>query len=91
MRKISKKGFEWDFSPLVKKDFKKERKEIEKAYFDFRDKWKNNSDYLKNPEVLKKALDEYNNLMENYFWGGSEGYYYNLKQKQEETHRISLI
>ena len=75
---------EWNFDALLKTDFKKERKEIEKAHFDFRDKWKNNSDYLKKPEVLKNALDEYNNLFENYYGGGSEGYYYWLKQEQEE-------
>ncbi len=66
-------------------NFSKERKEIEKAYFSFRDKWKNNSNYLKNSEVLKIALDELNSLIENYFWGGSEGYYFYLKQKQDEN------
>ena len=75
---------EWNFDALLKTDFEKERKEIEKAHLSFRDKWKNNSDYLEKPEVLKKALDEYNALVENYFYGGSEGYYYYLKQKQEE-------
>ncbi len=66
-------------------NFSKERKEIEKAHLGFRDKWKNNSEHLKNPEVLKNALEEYNSLIENYFLGGSEGYYYWLKQAQEEN------
>ncbi len=76
---------EWNFDALLKTDFSKERKEIEKAHLGFRDKWKNNSEHLKNPEVLKNALEEYNNLIENYYGEGSEGYYYWLKQEQDEN------
>lgn len=76
---------EWNFDALLKTDFNEERKEIEKAHLEFRDKWKNNSEHLKNPEVLKNALEEYNNLIENYYGGGSEGYYYWLKQEQDEN------
>lgn len=73
---------EWDFSELTKIDFTEERKKIEKAYTDFRDKWKNNLEYLEKPEILKKALDEYENLERNFL--GNEGYYYHLLREKEQ-------
>lgn len=76
---------EWDFSELTKSDFSEERKKIEKAFLNFRDKWKNNSEYLEKPEVLKEALDEYNEILENQVHCGSEGYYYFLRSEIEEN------
>lgn len=76
---------EWDFGPLLKEDFSEKRKEIEKAYFSFRDKWKNNSEYLENAEVLKEALDEYENIQRNFFEGGDEFYYLWLKTQLDES------
>jgi len=76
---------EWNFEPLLKEDFSEARKKIENAYLNFRDKWKNNQDYLEKPEVLKEALDEYNDILENYIYCGSEGYYYHLRAEVEEN------
>ena len=75
---------EWDFEPLLKKDFKEEREKIKKAYFGFRDKWKENKGYLEKPEVLKEAMDEYENLLKHYSGGGDEGYYYHLREEKEQ-------
>src|SRR3989338_3519996 len=74
---------EWNFDILLKTDFEKERKEIEKAYLSFRDKWKNNSEHLKKPEILKEALDQYENLSKNY--SSSETYYYYLRGEKEQN------
>jgi oligoendopeptidase F len=73
---------EWDFGHLLKEDFLEERKKIEKAYNNFRDKWKNNLGYLEKPEVLKEALDEYENLVKNY--KSAEDYYFHLSEEKNQ-------
>ena len=75
---------EWDFKNLIM-DFEKEQKEIKKKFFDFRDKWKNSDGYLKDPEKLKEALDEYENLVKNCAGGGNQGFYLNLMQEKYQN------
>ncbi|MEK6933869.1 MAG: hypothetical protein AABW75_03265 [Nanoarchaeota archaeon] len=57
---------EWDLSPIFlgNEDLKIEiyRREIENKVKNFVDKWKNREDYLKNPEILKEALEEFDGL-----------------------------
>jgi oligoendopeptidase F len=76
---------EWDFGPLLKKDFSGERETIRKAYLKFRDKWKNNPKYIEEPEILREALDEYENLQRFYHYGGDEYYFYWLKSQINQT------
>lgn len=76
---------EWDFLPLLEKDFEKERKEIEQAHLDFNKKWFGNKDYLEKLEVLKEALNDYESLVRNFSGAGNQGYYYELRQYQNEN------
>lgn len=79
------KSTEWDFGPLEKgESFEEKRKEWEEATEKFISKWKNRGDYLENPDVLKEALDEYNEWCENYGTSGDEVYYYSLKNHQNQ-------
>ncbi len=79
----------WNLKPLFKSDndpnIEKQRKVIQKKAYAFINKWKNRSDYLKNPQILKKALDEYEYLIRNYGTSGNEGFYFWLKSQQNQT------
>jgi len=78
---------EWDFANLQNYDWKKKREEIKKAYLGFRDKYRENKDYLKKPEALKVALDEFENLQRNFSGGQDEGYSCALKIDLDETNK----
>lgn len=79
----------WDLSPLLSSDndpkIKTKRAEIEKEYTKFISKWQKRNDYLKEPKVLKRALDEYENLLA--FWGdgGDEYYYFELRSALDQN------
>ncbi len=79
----------WDLSPLLKSDndliIKKQRKIIKEQNYKFINKWNKRSDYLTDPKILKQALDEYNDLQTYYAAGGNEGYYFGLRESQEQT------
>lgn len=79
----------WDLSPLGSGDddprFAKEREIIEKANRDFAERWRGRSDYLENPELLRKALDEYERIARDLGTSGNEGYYVALRTAQDET------
>jgi len=83
------KKTEWDLSPLFKGDddseMDKKRKEVEEKSYAFINKWKNRSDYLEKPEVLKEALDEYEKLQRDYGCDGGEGYYFHLRSTQDQS------
>lgn len=82
----------WDLAPLYSSDtdshIPKDRKTIEDKTKAFITKWKERDDWLKNPTVLKEALDEYNEWIEHYAGGGKEGYYFDLRFSldQNNTH-----
>ncbi len=80
---------EWDLNPLFKNDndpkIKKRRQFIGRESQKFINKWKNRGDYLKNPVVLKQALDEYERWKKNCSGGGMEEYYFWLKSEKNET------
>lgn len=79
----------WNLTPLFKNDddpqIEKERKLITKKNYAFINKWKNRTDYLENPAILKEALDEYEVLARKYVGGGNEGYYFGLRSAQDEN------
>ncbi|MCX8069629.1 MAG: M3 family oligoendopeptidase, partial [Thermodesulfovibrionales bacterium] len=75
--------YEWDFSHIYKseEDYEISRKAIIDANYSFINKWKERKDYLSDPEVMKEALYEYDNLLTHYGTDGDEGYYYWLKSQ----------
>jgi oligoendopeptidase F len=77
----------WDFSPLLKSEseIEPELEKVKKANLEFVKKWSSRNDYLKDPKVLKQALDEYENLMRNYGNSGGPGYYFSTKYQIDQT------
>jgi len=72
-----------DQDPQMEKDFEKNIKQN----YTFINKWRNRSDYLKDPKILKEALDEYNELVEKYGIGGSVDYYLSLRNLQDQNNK----
>ncbi len=77
----------WNLADLFEKDddpaIEKYKRSIEAAYKKFINDWKNRTDYLENPSVLKTALDEYELLVREYGGGGKLGYYLSLRTSQD--------
>lgn len=63
MDKLNVIKTEWDLTPLLDGDddsrIEEKRKEIEQHVKNFVEKWRNREDYLRKPEVLREALDDY--------------------------------
>src|SRR3990167_6468937 len=81
--------YKWDLSPLFKSDtdpkIKKERYILQKKAYSFISKWKDRIDYLEDPKVLKEALDEYENWVHYFGAEGDQGYYFGLRNAQDEN------
>ncbi|HMK57104.1 MAG TPA: M3 family oligoendopeptidase [Dissulfurispiraceae bacterium] len=79
----------WDLTPLYDSDdasyIDTDRKKLEKKCYRFINAWRDRKDYLEDPAVLKKALDEYERLMRNYGADGNEGYYFWLRTQQDQN------
>lgn len=73
--------FDGDDDPKIEQ----KRRLVEKKSYAFINKWKNRSDYLKNPAVLKKAMTEYEHWKKLYGSDGDEGYYYWLRTTQDQN------
>lgn len=69
-----------DDDPKIAQDLK----EVENAIIVFSNKWKKRQDYLKDPAMMKIALDEYEKLMANYGTSGNVGFYWGLRACQDE-------
>lgn len=86
---MSKIQTNWDLNPLFKSDNDKQmavqRKAVAKANTSFIKKWKGREDYLTNPAVLVKALDEFETLNRLYGSDGGEGYYFSLRSAQDQN------
>lgn len=89
MKKTERPKYIWDLSHLFKGDddpeIEKKLKEVEKAGGRFINKWKNRTDYLKDPAVLRKALDEYVVWKSNHGTDGTPGYYFWLRTQQDQN------
>ena len=85
----SKKVHEWDLRPMFANDndskLIKKKRELKRESYKFINKWKNRTDYLKNPRILKKALDEYSLWRSKYDTGGEVEYYFMLRKYQEQS------
>ena len=79
----------WNLSALFKSDddseMEKKRKIVLEKSYAFINKWKDRIDYLENPEVLKQALDEYEEWSRKYGSSGDEGYYFHLRSAQDQN------
>lgn len=78
----------WNLGLLYKKDndpnIKKDRVKVAKINKAFNEKWRKRKDYLKNPKVLRQALDEMDQIAKNYGLSGKYGYYFSLRSAQEQ-------
>jgi len=63
----------------------KDKKIVSEKSSGFIDKWKDRNDYLKDPSVLKKALDEYEYLNRNFGTSGNAGFYFELKSSLDQN------
>ncbi len=79
----------WNLTPLFLRDndphMPKKRQTVYKKSYDFINKWKKKTDYLTNIHVLKTALDEFEEWMKVYAYGGDEMYYFDLRTAQDEN------
>ncbi|MBI2452033.1 hypothetical protein HYV50_03060 [Candidatus Pacearchaeota archaeon] len=84
----------WDLSPLLESDddpkIEKIREQIKNSVDTFVSKWKNNDSYLKNPELLKKSLEEYEKIRANNTSGDDgagtiDSFYFWLRMRQDQN------
>ena len=66
-------------------DLEKDKKIVSEKSSGFIDKWKDRNDYLKDPSVLKTALDEYEYLNGNFGTSGNAGFYFELKSSLDQN------
>ena len=91
MTKLKIKQTTWNLKPLFKSDsdpeMAKQRKVVEKESYKFINKWKDRDDYLKDPKILKQALDEYEKWQRFYSVDGNEGTYFHLRREQDQNNK----
>ena len=79
----------WNLAPLFKSDrsplMEGKRKIVEQKSYEFINAWKDRSDYLENPVVLRQALDQYEAWKRAYGTDGDEGYYFWLRTQQDQN------
>jgi len=79
----------WDLSILYSGDddpkIDEDLRTLEQKNYVFVEKWKDREDYLKDPKVLKAALDEYEELERLWGTGGAPEYYFSMRQHQDQT------
>jgi len=79
----------WDLNKLFKNDddpgIEEDRKTVEQKSYAFINKWKNRKDYLKEPAVLRQALDEYEAWKRTYGTDGNAGYYFWLRTQVDRN------
>ncbi len=83
------KQITWNFKQLFEGDndpqTEEKRRKVEQKSYEFINRWKNRKDYLRDPAILKQALDEYEEWKRNYGADGSEGYYFWLRTMQDQN------
>ncbi len=86
---MKKSEMTWDLSPLYKSDtdknILKDRKKSEENIKKFVEKYRKDKKHLKNPKALLKALQEYEQLDLDNGIAVKEGYYFSLRQAQNQT------
>ena len=80
---------DWDLSPLFAGDddprMELKRKIVARKGREFITTWKDRTDYLEDPAVLRLALDQYEAWKRLYGPDGDEGYYFWLRTQQDQT------
>jgi oligoendopeptidase F len=61
------------------------RKVVEQKSYEFINAWKDRTDYLEDPVVLRRALDHYEAWKRRYGTDGDEGYYFWLRTQQDQN------
>ena len=79
----------WNLKPLFLGDndprIEKSRKLVEKKSHAFINAWKDRTDYLEDPVILRRALDQYESWKRQYGTDGDEGYYFWLRTHQDQN------
>jgi oligoendopeptidase F len=79
----------WNLKPLFAGDndprIEVKRKLVEKKSAAFINAWKDRTDYLEDPAVLRQALDQYEAWKRQYGTDGDEGYYFWLRTQQDQN------
>jgi oligoendopeptidase F len=73
--------FESDDSPEIQAN----RKKVRAAADAFVSKWRDDKRYLRDPLVLRKALDDYEKWSRFFGYDGNEGYYFWLRTSQDQN------
>lgn len=78
----------WNLTPLFEGDddprIEEKRNLLEQKSYAFINTWKDRKDYLEDPDVLRRALDEYEAWNRDYGTDGDEGYYFMLRSQQDQ-------
>ncbi len=61
------------------------RKRVEKKSYEFINAWKDRTDYLEDPAILRQALDQYEFWKRQDYTDGDEGYYFWLRIHQDQN------
>lgn len=83
------KKYAWNLSPLFASDddpgIEREQKRVLRESRRFIRSWKDRTDYLRDPRVLKRALDDYERWQRTSGTDGSAGYYLWLRTQQDQN------
>ena len=83
------KQITWNLGKLFSGDndpaMEERRKAVQERSYAFINKWRDRSDYLQDPLVLKEALDEYEAWKRDCGTDGNEGYYFWLRTTQDQN------
>ena len=79
----------WNLKPLFSGDddprIEQKRKVLEQKSYEFISAWKDRTDYLEDPDVLRTALDRYEEWKRDCGADGDEGYYFWLRTQQDQN------
>ena len=79
----------WNLGLLFQDDndpqMHEKRIEVEKKSYEFINAWKDRTDYLEDPIVLRVALDHYESWKRQFGSDGDEGYYFWLRSHQNQN------
>ena len=79
----------WNLKSLFKSDddpqMEEKRRIVKQKRYEFINSWKDRTDYLEDPVVLRQALDHYEAWKRQYGTDGDEGYYFWLRTQQDQN------
>ncbi len=79
----------WNLKPLFESDddqrIEKKLRIVEQKSYEFINKWNPRKDYLRDPFVMKQAMDEYESWSRHYGTDGTAGYYFQLRTQQDQN------